>query len=945
MKRSDLAIRLMLADEAEQQTLLAQHVGQLDLDLAYALKEACYSAWASDPPRAVVAAAALAKLAGRLSHPEVDALAAWTAGIAALIEGRLELALLRLDEAEAGFKTLNKPHTAASTQVSKLIALAMLGRYDEALACGLRARDVFVAYGDLLAAGKIEQNLGNIYFRRDRYQEAERLYRLARERFAMSGDTGQLAQIDNCLATALASQHRFREAAQIYEQARACAEAAGQELTLAEIEANRGSLALFQGQYDRALDDLERSRRRYAKLGLPHKSALAEQELADAYLELNLAPEASAIYTRIVPLFAELGMRAEQARALAYHGRAMLLLGRTDAARSLLAEARVLYAAEGNAVGEAMVTLTEAQLYQAQGRHSEAAAAAAQAEPPFEAVGAWGRLLLTRWLRGEAVRAQGRFPEAQALLQAALREAEQQSLPQIAQLCWTSLGVLAAQSGDLKAAEAALQRAVTLIETLRAPLPAEEFRTAFIADKLIPYVELVRLCLADGRAERVEEALGYVERARSRTLVETLRGALSALPKPQDSFEAELLERLEALREELNWLYSRINHPDGGSASRGVATRASLYAAVRERESAMLEMTRQLRLRSQRKFISSEPLDIAQLKHSLGDHTALVEYFGLDDELLAFVVTGGGVEAIRHLGRASEVRALLEQFQFQLGALRHGAERLRLHLSQLARRAQRPLSALYDRLLRPLEGRLGARRLLIAPHRELHYIPFHALHDGAAYVIERREVCYAPSADVLHHCLARQRRALQQAVLLGVADAQAPRVHDEVVALAPLFPRAVTLLGEQATRTALQAQSPSADVLHLACHGRFRSDNPLFSSLRLADGWLTVRDVYRLALNCELVTLSACETGMSAVAPGDELIGLARGFLSAGAPSLVVSLWNVDDAATADLMADFYDRLLAGDCPAAALRYAQLQRLRQQPHPFFWSPFILLGRW
>jgi len=91
--------------------------------------------------------------------------------------------------------------------------------------------------------------------------------------------------------------------------------------------------------------------------------------------------------------------------------------------------------------------------------------------------------------------------------------------------------------------------------------------------------------------------------------------------------------------------------------------------------------------------------------------------------------------------------------------------------------------------------------------------------------------------------------------------------------------------------------------------------------------------------------LSACETGVSTIAPGDELIGLARGFFSAGVPTLLMSLWTVDDEATAELMTDFYTRLSAGDAPAAALRYAQRRMLERQPHPFFWSPFVLVGRW
>ena len=108
---------------------------------------------------------------------------------------------------------------------------------------------------------------------------------------------------------------------------------------------------------------------------------------------------------------------------------------------------------------------------------------------------------------------------------------------------------------------------------------------------------------------------------------------------------------------------------------------------------------------------------------------------------------------------------------------------------------------------------------------------------------------------------------------------------------------------------------------------------------------MIVRDAYELRLRCMLVTLSACETGVSALAPGNDLVGLARGFLLAGAPALLVSLWMVDDAATADLMTSFYRALLTGIRPAAALRRAQCELLATHPHPFFWAPFTLIGDW
>jgi CHAT domain-containing protein len=596
-------------------------------------------------------------------------------------------------------------------------------------------------------------------------------------------------------------------------------------------------------------------------------------------------------------------------------------------------------------VGEAYVTLTEAQLDHAEGDYASTAVLAAQAEAPLARAGARRRMLLARWMRGEAARAQGQERLAQILLDTTLREAEQQALPQIAERCYTSLGLLAAARGETAKAEDSFRRAVALIEDLRAPLPAEEFRTAFVADKLAPYDELVRLCLTDSGKTRVTEALCYTERARSRALVEMLSGSLAVRPRPRDDFEAGLLEQLGRLREELNWFYSRINRPEEGDAARGAAAMQALHDAVRERETRTLEIMRQLQQRGGDELGRAEPFDAAALQRVLGDDTALVEYTSLDGELLAFVVTNESVEVVRGLAHEREVAEALGQFRFQLGSLRYGSARMRAHLAPLTERARRHLGSLYDLLLRRVEPRLGGRRLVVVPHRALHYVPFHALHDGDSYVVERREVSYTPSAGVLRHCLEKPTRPFERALLLGVADEQTPRVRDEIKALAPLFPDSLTLLDADATLEALRAHAPTADVLHLACHGQFRPDSPLFSSLRLGDGWMTVHDAYTLDVGAGLVTLSACETGVSAVAPGDELIGLVRGFFYAGAPSLLMSLWTVDDEATAELMTDFYTQLRSGSRPAAALRAAQLRQMRERPHPFFWSPFVLTGRW
>ncbi len=938
-----LAERLAGASGEERNALFRAHEAFLDASLAHALKVLCYATWASDPPRAIGAADALADLAALRPEPEICALAEWTAGIADLVRGAMETATGHLDAAAAMFTHLNDHHTATSTQISKLIALALLGRYAEAVACGLQARDTFLALGDECAAGKVEQNLGNIAWRRDDYREAEQFHRLARERFARAGDVELLVAAENALAMDLAAQFRLHEAADRYAHALKRAEEAGLELRQAEIEANLGNLALAQGRYDQALDYLERSRRRYAALGMPHESACAEQELAEAYLDLNMAPEAAAIYARITPVFAALGMRAEQAWALAHYGQAAVLLSQYDDAQARFATARQLFLEEGNTLSAALVTLFEAHLAYRRGEYVASLEQARSCAAVFASAGNYGRALLARWLQGEALRALGRYHKARAVLLAVDHEAGWHNVPQIAQRAQASLGLLAAATGDRAQAEAALRRAVTLIETLRAPLPSEELRTAFVADKLGPYDALMRLYLQD-TPPRPGEALACAEGARARALAEVIGRAVQTLAHPRDAFEARLLSQMSRLREELNWLYTRLNRlvaTDEPSPS----FQDNLQAAIHAREVAILDLNRQLHLRGGMAPGAVAPFDLSALQQALGADTALVEYHSLDGQIIAFIVTDTTVEAVQELGSEGQVETLVARLRFQIEAPRRGIAIDSAHGEQALRRVRHYLERLHCLLLAPLESRLGARRLVIAPHRALHYVPFHALYDGTHYVIEHREVCTVPSAAVLQHCLTRPRHAYERAVLVGYADQRAPRVRDEVRSLAPLFPQSVVLLDHGAHSAEVRRHAPDADVLHLACHGVFRPDNPLFSALHLADGRFTTRDAYGLTLQCELVTLSACETGVSTIAPGDELIGLSRGFFAAGAPGLLVSLWTVDDASTADLMRHFYLHLRMGGAPAAALRSAQRALLARRPHPFFWAAFVLMGRW
>jgi CHAT domain-containing protein len=939
MHVSELAACLVTANTAEREPLLRQNSALADVQLARALKDICLDGWSVHPGQALGAAVSLRLLSHFRNDAEIAALERWAGGLEALVNGQMESAIAALNEAHSNFLALNLKHDAAATQVSKLVALAMLGSYDEAVSCGLAAREVFLTHGDLRSAGKIEHNIGNIYFRRDEYEAAEKFHRLAHQRFLEIDDAAQLTKIENSLALTLSQQHKLQDAERLYEQALLRA-AAGQQLsTQAAIESSIGTLALYQSRYDRALDYLERSRRNYERVGMSHLSAMTEQEIADAYLELNLIPEAAEIYERVTKTFTGLGLRAEAARAHAYHARAAIILGQSDKAFRLLSEGAELYEHERNKTGAALIKLTEAQLLYAQGDCPRAKEAALMAESAFVRSGAPRRFMFAQWLRGESARCEGSLAEASEILSAALNQfgADQ---PDLAARCLTSLGRLAATAGDLGKARQSFTRAVELIEDLRAPLPAEEFRTSFFADKLTPYQELARLALAEGLTT---EGFEFVERARSRALADTIGAATLSPEVGKDDFEIRLLRNIEQLREELNYFYRRLNLPREADSVRH--DRAALENEIRTREEKILDVTRQLQHRGKYVAGNQKPLSLPDLQRRLGNDTVLVEYAILDQELLAFVIRNDAVEVIRNLAREADLRSAVVQFRFQIDSLRFGSAAMRRHLPTLTGRAVKHLEQLHRMLISPLESKIAVRRLVIVPHSMLHYLPFQALHDGSQFLIERHEISYAPSAAVLERCLKREPGNFDKALLMGSADATIPRVGEEIESLQELFPKSLVLLNEQATTSQLRRHAAEVDALHLACHAHFRADNPFFSSLQLADGWFTVRDAAGLRLHCDLVTLSACETGLNAIAPGDELIGLARGFFSAGTPAIVLSLWTVDDEATGQLMREFYRQLRRLRSATAALRAAQMHLLKSKPHPFFWSAFILMGRW
>jgi CHAT domain-containing protein len=327
----------------------------------------------------------------------------------------------------------------------------------------------------------------------------------------------------------------------------------------------------------------------------------------------------------------------------------------------------------------------------------------------------------------------------------------------------------------------------------------------------------------------------------------------------------------------------------------------------------------------------------------LDENTALVSYFFARDQLVVFLVSAAAIHPYLLAITTAEVSGWLQRFGLNLRAVPHSREGQQ---EALLKNAQLVLHKLYDLLLEPLAEALQPfEHLIFVPHGPLHYLPFHALYDGQKYLIEQHTVSYLPGASFLRYVSAPIHSGNRTLFVGHSWDGRLPHAVLEAESLARFW-GSKAIVEHEVTHEAVYHAAAGCQLIHLATHGDFRPDNPLFSGLLLADGWLTTLDVFDMSLQASLVTLSACQTGRNAVGGGDELFGLMRAFLLAGARSLLLSLWPVVDETTSALMSTFYGHLANKEAKGKALQEAQLAFLDGYDvtrHPYFWAPFYLVG--
>jgi CHAT domain-containing protein/tetratricopeptide (TPR) repeat protein len=913
--------------------------------------------------------------------PELVGQIAYGEARRAVQSGDLAGAETALRRAQENWATIDARPSLARSYLGLTQVLAMQGRYDEAEAAAQSAVDALQALAEddpgarMLLAGA-HRNRATVLVYQERHAAARDAYGEAAielGRFAEILPLEEQAELEGefgHLALNVASAHTFLDAPGAAEaslqEAIARFSRADDAVNRGRAQANLGRLYLRMGEYAPALAAFDQATRDLiGDLPPDATDELATLRRADelllehalAYVALNLFPEATLALERAEQLFRATGQPYELAQTRYAQALLRLQLGEWPESEVALDEALALYVQLDNPFWRNRTLTAQARLALAQGARERAAtllddllrapemttATGALAWDLLGLVEVW-LLRLQLWLdSGEVDEAESAALAIEELLGVAAQpeQSEITALPHLTLRLFHARGRLAAGRGDDALARRHFTAAVELLDRQRATLPLEEVRTAYLDDKMAIYGDLVTSLLASPLPDEDEVAAAFavVERARSRALLERLLASVDVVAE-DDAIETS--QQRAALRRQLHWLYNQLLGDSGSRRLEG-----GLGREVAEHEAAI----QQLEWRAAPVLAQAEPVSLAQLQSVLAPDQQALVYFFAGNEVMAFVVAREGAQVIRRLTTVDAINQAQAELRFQLGRAEVGSEYVKRHHARLMRGMRAALGQLYQLLVAPLAEHLMGQRLLVIPYGVLHLVPFHALWNGATYWVEQVELAYVPSASIAVHTRGEMlAEPLTHFAGFAPYDARIPQAQAEIDAAAVYFSTSYRYHNEAASVSKVIEAAASSDVLHFATHGLFRPDNSFFSALKLDDGWLDVREIYRLPLRARLVVLSACESGVGQVRGGDEVVGLARGFLAAGAQTLIASLWNVHDRSAAQFMEILYRTLQDGATtegqatrPAAALRAAQLAAIRTEQHPYYWAPFFAIG--
>ena len=778
-----------------------------------------------------------------------------------------------------------------------------------------------------------------------------------------------------------------------------------------EVNALLGLGSIFKtlGESQQALDYLHQGARIAREANDRRGEAHAVNFLTGLYLELGEREKALDFAGQSLSLFRLIGNRSGEALSLHNQGAVYALGGDREKALDLYNQALSILRAGSDRYAEAFVLLSLGKLYDELGENRKAIDHYDQALALFRKIKSPQGEATALNYQGLLYAASGGSRKALDCYNKSLPLWRELGARNNEAATLAGMARAERDLGDLDEAKRRIEAALAITETLRIKIASRQLRASYLGATRQYHELYIDLLMRLHRLRPSEghdvAALGASERARARGLLEMLAEARADI---SEGIDAALLERERSLQRRINaaaeYQYRLLS--DKHPREQIEAVKRDLDSLIDESRQVEAEIRKSSPRYAGLKY--PRPLGLPEIQRMLDSETLLLEYSLGEERSYLWAVTPAGIESFE-LPKRAEIEGLARQAYKWLAAGETGAQ-LRARLAAPRTKTPEWAIALSRILLGPVASRLGGKRLVIVAEGALQYIPFGALpKPNRAYkaypLIADHEIVSLPSASSLaalrrelagrapapnsvaviadpvfdesderikkngsNVAALKSRPAAESDVFrsafeVGATDEQqrlrrlifSRREADEIMKLAGAGFKALDF--EANRGIALGSDLSWYRIVHFATHSLLNSQHPELSGIVLSlvdeegrprDGFLRLHDIYNLKLAADLVVLSACKTGLGKEIKGEGLVGLTRGFLYAGAPRVVASLWKVDDRATAELMKLFYQRMLRdGMRPAAALRMAQMD-MSKQPRwaaPYYWAGFTLQGEW
>ncbi|MFP4059454.1 MAG: CHAT domain-containing protein [Bacteroidales bacterium] len=681
----------------------------------------------------------------------------------------------------------------------------------------------------------------------------------------------------------------------------------------------------------------------YANLGKPQDALKFKKLALEQALKSNIKPQIMAMYISLGDIYQTIGneQAALENYSLAMQVRdGMEVAGAQDAAlyqrEGNFASALSYYAENESDIGNGNVHLKMAGIHLNEGKLHDAGSNYSQAYQYFYKLGIAEGMAKSLIGLGRIKAGKGDF---KACLDRLYRAQLFAFTPETKWNLSLYKGIAFEGLGKTDSAITAYKKAIDIIEEVSNTISIDEIKSGYIEDRMEPYDRLVRILSEEGKTGA---SFHYSERARARAFLDMIaKKKIAGKPGAPGEIvkeEQELRERLQ----KLNATLYRDAFATGDDSTRG--TREIIMEELQLVQDKYAEVVKEIKLYAPgyANLVKPEPVYISKVQENMETGKAMVIYWIGENHSGAWLLDRETVKYYKLSSDGESIKSLVALCRYHIGVFNQDSAMA--YLKELSRAILSPLEEDMDKY----------KELAIIPHGPLHFIPFQAMvaSDGQ-YMVKKHVINILPSASV--YLATRDEALTGSPKLLGMALGNQylgsfsglPATLKEVKSISGAFDGSKVLIEEKSTETFFKVNAANYSLLHIATHGYFNEENPLYSFLLFNqtdedDGLLEVHEIFGLDLEAELAVLSACQTGLGKITRGDEITGLSRAFMYAGTPRLVVSLWSVADESTSFLMQQFY-KYLPKNKPAKALQKAQVNTMAKYPNPFHWAPFVLMG--